>query len=107
MPTTILKNETIQAEVRLYFQGRADWDTEFFEATSHTDLQNKALEIAKRAHADHSSYGPRTAENEYKHLGPVPKVRGVGSHVHDQVAAIEGFLGMETKPKKAAAVKKV
>lgn len=102
-----IRNEMIHAEVRLYYAGRADWDTEHFDATCNTDLLHKAQEIAKKAHADHFGCGRATAEEEYKHLGPPLRVHGVGPHVHDQVAAIEGFLGMETKPKKAAAVKKV
>jgi hypothetical protein len=100
-----IKNEIIKAEVRLYYSGRADWDTEHFDASCNTDLLHKAQKIAKEKHADHFSCGRATQEEEYKHLGAPLKVRGVGSHVHDQVAAIEGFLGVESKPKKVAAKK--
>ncbi len=89
-------------EVRLYYNGRKDWDTEFFDANCNTEASNKGREIAKKMHADHHSVGQPTPMDEYKHSGPLPKraPAALGSNVHDQVAAIEGFLGVESKPKK-------
>ena|SRR5271157_861642 len=85
-----------QYEVRLYFNGRPDWDTEFYTATCNTESRNKAEKIAKQRHADHWSCGLSTPEAEYKYSGLVriPKVRAVGQNPKDQVKAIEGFLGM-------------
>lgn len=88
----------IQAEVRLYFMGRQDWDTEFFTATCGTEIMTKAKQIAKAKRADHFNCGRATAEDEYKHIGPArkPKIQLPGT-VKDQVAAIESFTGMEAK----------
>lgn len=88
--------EQIQAEVRLYFNGRQNWDTEFFKATSNTDVLNKAMDIAKRRHADHFNCGLATSVEEYHHSGPVAhKPKGLGTNPRDQVKAIQGFLGVE------------
>jgi hypothetical protein len=93
-----MSQELIQAEVRLYFLGRQDWDTEFFQATSATDVRNKAAAIAKLKRADHSNCGRATAEDEYKHSGPSRKPRVLlAGDVKDQVAAIESFTGIDRK----------
>lgn len=93
-----MSQQLIQAEVRLYFLGRTDWDTEFFTATSATDIRTKAAAIAKSKRADHFNCSRATAEDEYKHSGPSrkPRVLLAGS-VQDQVAAIESFTGIDRK----------
>jgi len=89
-------SEQLQAEVRLYFNGRQDWDTEFFKATSATDVRSKAANIAKLKRADHFNCGLATPMEEYQHRGPVThKPKGLGTNPRDQVKAIEGFLGVE------------
>ena len=88
--------EQLQAEVRLYFNGRQDFDTEFFKATSATDVKSKAADIAKRKRADHFNCSLATPLEEYHHKGPVShRPKGLGSNPKDQVAAIQGFLGVE------------
>lgn len=44
-------------EVRLYFNGRRDWDTKFIKAASHTPARNEAERLAKENHADHWGVG--------------------------------------------------
>jgi len=89
-------------EVRLYYKGRADWDTEFFDANCNIEARNKGIEIAKKMHADHHSVGQPTPQDDYRHSGPLPKraPAGLGTNPKDQIAAVEGFLGAEVKPKK-------
>ena len=91
--------EQIQAEVRLYFLGRQDWDTEFFKAISNTDIMVQATDIAQRHRADHYNFGLATPEEEYKHSGPSrrPAPKGLGASARVQVDAIKGFLGVETE----------
>lgn len=87
----------IKAEVRLYFTTRTDYDTEFFQATSNTDMQSKAEKIAKDRHADHFNCSVATTEDEYRHSGPARRNRT--STVNDpkeQVDNIKSFLGLET-----------
>ena len=90
--------QVIKAEVRLYFNGRSDWDTEFFDASCATDVMAKATAIAKAKGADHFNCSRATAEDEYKHSGPTrrPKLQLLGT-MKDQVAAIESITGMEAK----------
>jgi len=85
----------IQAEVRLYYTGRTDWDTEFFKALGPTDIMIQANVIARQARADHFNFGLATAEEEYKHRGPIRKMKGLGSSARDQVDAVKGFLGVK------------
>ena len=87
----------IQAEVRLYYKGRLDWDTEHFQAFGPTDLMVQASEIAVKHRADHFNFGLATGEEEYQHRGAPRKVKGLGSSARDQVDAIKGFLGVEEK----------
>lgn len=91
-------------EVRLYYRGRSDWDTEFFDANSNIEARNKGIEIAKKMHADHHSVGQPTPQDEYKHSGPLPKraPAALGQDPKEQVAAVEGLLGLSKKKKKDA-----
>lgn len=91
--------EKIQAEVRLYYQGRLDWDIEFFQAFGPTDIMIQASEIARTRRANHFNFGLATPEEEYQHRGAPRKVKGLGSSARDQVDAIKGFLGVEEKEK--------
>ena len=50
----------MNAEVRLYYKGRIDWDTIYFKAITETDLVNKGCEIAKKNKADFHSSGMAT-----------------------------------------------
>jgi hypothetical protein len=89
-------------EVRLYYKGRADWDTEFFDATSHTGARNEAAKIAKQHHADHHCVGQPTPQDEYKHSGPLSKTKisALGTNPKEQVAAVETMFGINSKKKK-------
>lgn len=92
--------ETIQAEVRLYYNGRQDWDTEYFQATCVTDLVNKAEEIAnnKRPKPDHFTFGRATAvdtDDKPKNIGR--KLKGLGPSAKDHVKAIQNALGINTE----------
>lgn len=89
--------ELLQAEVRLFYNGRQDWDTEHFTARCATELYNKAKDIAKRHRAPHFNCGLATPEEEYKHSGPIrrPKVVAGPANPRDQVAAINAAMGLE------------
>lgn len=89
----------INAEVRLYYKGRQSWDTEFFMATSETDLLNKAKKLAKRHGADHFNCGVATPEEEQRHdvVSRRPSMRVVTSNLKDQVESIEQTMGLGRK----------
>lgn len=88
----------IQAEVRLYYTGRSDWDTEYFTAITNTDLMNQAAAIAKQNRADHFNFGRATEEDTRpQRSAPRKTLKGLGSSPADQVRAIEGFLGLGTE----------
>ena len=85
----------MQAEVRLYYLGRTDYDTQHFTAVCPTDILNQATAIAKKQKADHYNFGVATAEEEYQHRGPVRRApKGLGASAKEQVEAIKGFLGV-------------
>jgi hypothetical protein len=92
-----MKTELIQAEVRLYFNGRTDYETEFFTATCPTDMQMKAADRAKKRGANHFNAGIATEEDENQNSGSGRRFRTIAAptSVKDQVAAIEASLGME------------
>lgn len=48
----------MKAEVRLYFKGRIDWSTLYFDASCPTDVSYQAFKLAKLHKADHYSAGP-------------------------------------------------
>jgi hypothetical protein len=48
-----MKAELTQAEVRLFYPGRTDWDTVYFTAKGAADMYNQAKKIAKDSHAAH------------------------------------------------------
>lgn len=87
--------ELINAEVRLYFPGREDWDTEFFHATCPTDIMTKATAIARVHHASHFTFGMATPEEEYHHRGPRLSRKATPSNVKDQVKAIAAAVGLD------------
>jgi hypothetical protein len=58
-------------EVKLYFNGRRDWDTKFIKATSHTPARNEAERLAKENHADHWDVGLARLED-------IPKEAQIG-----------------------------
>jgi hypothetical protein len=86
----------INAEVRLYYKTRTDWDTIYFTATSSTDLFNKAKKIAEEHHADHSNCGVATAEGKSVDVSShrVPRFAAPPS-VKEQVELIEKAIGRE------------
>lgn len=92
--------QQLEGEVRLYHNGKPDFETKFFKATSSTDLKTKAAAIAKKERAVHFNCSLATAPEEYHIPGPRLKVRGLGSDVKEQVAAIEGHLGVDRRKDK-------
>lgn len=85
----------LQGEVRLYFIGRVDFDTEFFKATSNTDILTKATKIAEKRRAIHFNCSLATELEEPRHTGrPDRRPKGLGPSAKDQVKAIESFLGV-------------
>lgn len=87
-----MSQELLQAEVRLYFTGRSDWDTEFFKATCPSDIYHKASVIAAKRHAVHFNCSLATPEERPY---AVKKLRGLSANPKDQVAAIEAHLGVD------------
>lgn len=92
--------ELIQCEVRLYFLGRIDYDTEYMTATSPTDMYNKAKDMAKERKAIHFNVSSTTAD-EIKYRAQPVTTRRPGyyaslSKPKDQIEAIETVIG---KPK--------
>jgi hypothetical protein len=88
--------EQIQGEVRMYYTGRIDFDTEYFQAASLGDIQLQATAIAKRNRADHFNFSLATEEVEQNYRSTrVPKVKGMGGSVKDQVKAIEFAIGVQ------------
>lgn len=88
-----MAQETIQAEVRLYYQQRQDFDTEYFSATCPTDLYNKAQKIAEERKADHFNCGIATEIDNTPVYTRRPRISAAPSSVKDQVKFIEERLG--------------
>lgn len=84
----------MNAEVRLYFIGRLDWDTEYFKATCPTDLAAKAEEIAMTKKAHHFNFGLATPEETYVSRDHRGKKIAISSDVKTQVEIIEKFVGL-------------
>jgi hypothetical protein len=82
----------IHAEVRFFFTGRNDWETELFEARSETELYNKARDMAKQRRASHFNCGVATEEIRVIETGRRPRVIPAQS-VKDQVKLIEEATG--------------
>lgn len=93
-------NDLIQCEVRFYFLGRTDYDTEYMTATSSTDMYNKAKSMAKERKAIHFNVSSTTADEVTYRVQPVttrrPGYFASLSKPKDQIEAIETVLG---KPK--------
>lgn len=91
-----MKTNTISAEVRLFFNTRTDWDTEYFTATCPTDMQTKAQDIAEKHGAHHFNCSMATEKDELPAGGytrrPTRLTAGPAD-VKGQVAAIEESMG--------------
>lgn len=90
------------AEVRFYYNGRQDWDTEYLSVNSAIELATRAKEMAKngtnpagqlvRATADFYNYSTATPLARPTDVRRRPRL---SNNVEDQIAAIEGTVGKE------------
>jgi hypothetical protein len=84
----------IQCELRLYFLGRIDYETEYFAATCPTDMMTQAKTIAKSRKANHFNIGPSLDDKEQHRNTERRRHVTIGpSNMRDQVAAIEEAIG--------------
>lgn len=82
----------ISAEVRLYFLGRLDWDTEYFTAKSQTEVYTMAREIAKQRKAYHFNCGLATEE---AYPSGRTRIIAAPANLKDQIASIKAAIGYE------------
>lgn len=97
----------MNGEVRLYFAGRLDWDTEYIQATCATDLGTQARLLAEGAKnakgiktrpvADHYTFGLATEQEFGPTHGMKHAPRGLAAKPADQVKAVQEVLGMENE----------
>lgn len=83
-------------EVRLFYNGRIDYDTEYIKANCPIDLYNKAKILAKQRNAQHFNCNIAMAGEERKPEVPIrkPRFSAAPKNVKDQVKLIEEAIGL-------------